>query len=349
MASLPATLPLAASNALPAIRSESKAARPTYEYRCEDASVIAPWISRCLATRIHAVLPRALSANHITFLGSVIVFVCGVAVWALPSALPFAWFGPVALLIWIYCVLDHVDGCRARAFGTSGPVGEFLDHSLDAGNTFIISALVLACRPTAPWIAALIFAASALVVAATWCEQHTRRSIRLPLLGPVEGVVLSILFMLSQYIPALREAWVYPAFAGLTVFDLLVLAGAAGMFLSAASSAREALPAQSALSTLAALGAIGVTLVALLPSALPLVGLILGAATFEYAARVIAAHLNRAALPRPPLLFACLALVPAAAPLAGLPESPAWLNAAIATAVLVRASWVWRKALTSLQ
>ena len=43
-----------------------------------------------------------------------------------------------ARLLWVYSVLDHVDGKRAQFRGTSGPWGEFLNHGLDAWNGSIM-------------------------------------------------------------------------------------------------------------------------------------------------------------------------------------------------------------------
>ena len=48
-----------------------------------------------------------------------------------PPAIRLALAPVWVALLWAYCILDHVDGCRARRRGASSPWGECLDHGRD--------------------------------------------------------------------------------------------------------------------------------------------------------------------------------------------------------------------------
>ena len=51
-----------------------------------------------------------------------------------------------AVGVFFYQTLDGVDGKQARRTGSSGPLGEFFDHGLDAVITFLYAVLA-ACTP----------------------------------------------------------------------------------------------------------------------------------------------------------------------------------------------------------
>ncbi len=329
----------------------SQCPKLAYEYRCTDDSLLTKWISKHLAPRIEKILPSALSANFITVLGTALVMVSGLTVAALPRGSSFVWFGTSAALIWLYCLLDHVDGCRARARGTSGPVGEFLDHSLDAANIFIIAYLVLAAGRSgapSPGIDSLLNAACAAVTIATWCEQHAVREIRLPALGPVEGLLCAVLFLFSLHVPAMHVFWSRPAFGPLTCFDVLLLVATAGMFATTFKIALSTPAARPAVLGVALTGILASALAHLFPSLAALVPLLLGCLTFGFAAGVISAHLNHLALPSPALLPLWAALLAAATTLLLVPPLWPWVFACAALFFSFRAFGLWGRAFLSL-
>lgn len=322
-----------------------------YEYRCIDDSALTGWISRHLAPRIEKGLPAGLSANAITLLGTALVLVAGLAAATLPPASTGLWCGGAAVLIWLYCLLDHVDGCRARARGTSGPLGEFLDHSLDAANIFVVAAVFLAAGRSgeaAPVLDLLLITSCATVTIATWCQQHALREIRLPALGPVEGVLGAVLFLLSLHSPSLRDFWRQSALGPLTSFDLLLIGVSLGMFATSFTIARSSPASRPAILGLTCFGLGGAVLSSFLPALSPAVGLLLGFTTFGLAAKIIAAHLHHRALPAAPWLRLWPTLGIATFTAAFLPDFWPWVWPALALPFAFHAFRGWHTAFRSL-
>ena len=322
-----------------------------YEYRCTDKSLLTKWISKEIAPRLERIFPASLSANAITVLGTALVLIAGLTASAQASRSPLGWCVAAALLIWAYCLLDHVDGCRARARGTSGPVGEFLDHSLDAANIFIIAYLVLAAGRSgthAPELDILLNTSCAVVTIATWCEQHSAREIRLPALGPVEGVFAAALFLLTLHVPVLRDFWGRSALGPLTCFDLLILGVTLGMFITSFNIARTTPASRPAVLGLTFSGLLASGLAHFLPALAPLVSLLLVYLTFGFAARIISAHLNHLPLPATPFFALWISLVLATGTLLLLPAAWPWVCAILALITALHAFGLWRRACLSL-
>ncbi|PTX96625.1 CDP-alcohol phosphatidyltransferase family protein [Opitutus sp. ER46] len=182
-------------------------AAPAYAYRCHDRSLLVPWISRGPAAWLHRQVPAGVSANALTVFGSVVMWVTAAAAWLTPPG----WretLAPVWVAgMWFYCVLDHVDGQRARAKGTSCALGEFLDHALDAWNVGLVIGVTALMGPGGPHATAAVLgllAAASFATVATWLEQRERGAIYLGRVGPVEGVAVAGIYQL---------AWAWPAAA----------------------------------------------------------------------------------------------------------------------------------------
>ncbi|MEY2881942.1 MAG: CDP-alcohol phosphatidyltransferase, partial [Verrucomicrobiota bacterium] len=277
-------------------------------------------ISNHLAPRIEAWLPSAWSANAITWLGSALMWLLLAGVLLAPAPWRESLAPLWVALLWTYCVLDHVDGCRARRRRASSAWGEFLDHGLDAWHVGITVLVVGAMGGDAlrPAVVAATLACAGLATAATWLEQKLRGHFTLGALGPVEAVLAAGIYLALWATPAGASALRAAPLPGVALnwAELIVLLSALGNFLTAllaTARTREVFPRLAALAlvlaTVALLGfspavgwAVACTALAILIA--------------DYSARVIASHLTGAGLPWPDAagaaLLACACVLPAA-------------------------------------
>src|SRR5688572_26784501 len=110
------------------------------DYHVQDQSILLPPLKRFIWGRIIPLIPDHFSANTLTILGTVLSAVAfAITVFVPATQLSCA---VVGTLIFAYLTLDNIDGAHARRTGTSSPLGEFLDHWLDALN---LSFLFMGC------------------------------------------------------------------------------------------------------------------------------------------------------------------------------------------------------------
>jgi phosphatidylglycerophosphate synthase len=293
--------------------------RPPYRYRCDDRSWLTGFISARIAPRVEAWLPAGWSANAITLLGSalIVTLLVGVAGVASPEREHLA---PVwVALLWGYCLLDHVDGCRARRRRSSSPWGEFLDHALDAWHGGIAVFVVGVMGGNAVHAATVVvtIAAVALATVVTWQEQKIRGEFSLAAIGPVEAVLAAGVYLLLWRWPAAARVLVapLPVRLALTPADLALLAGAAGSLVTAALAVRRCPAVARPFAAVALAAGVIVALGFDLPATWTLAGLAIVILTAEYSARVITSHLTGSPMPWPdavgPALLVVAAMVPA--------------------------------------
>ncbi|MCC6414297.1 MAG: CDP-alcohol phosphatidyltransferase family protein [Opitutaceae bacterium] len=268
-------------------------------------------------------LPPAVPANLVTLFSSGCMWVM---LWLAATQAPA--LAPWCLVLMTgYVIYDHVDGMHSRRTGTSGPLGEFLDHYTDAfhGAIAVAAMFLVAGREGSPWLGPVLWAVT-LAGAATMVEERECQQLHFGFIGPLEGMLLTIAYFASWCFGSAADWWLAPRVGGLAVFELVMIAGAGGCLLTAASCARRIgrLPVG-----LVGFGLAGVALCGLglwrgldwWMIALPLT--LHGA---DYTGRVIASHLRGAASPRAdwvaPAFMVCA--VPA-----GLPAGWAAVIAAI--------------------
>lgn len=128
------------------------------KYAMEDTSVIAHrldvWWTDCAS-----LVPSWVSANVVTVGAAVPLVLCWLAtvvlLWATGSERAPRWLMLCAAGAELFFqTMDAVDGKHARRLGTSSPLGDFLDHVMDAVSIMataylVCSALELACAPLA--------------------------------------------------------------------------------------------------------------------------------------------------------------------------------------------------------
>ncbi len=107
-----------------------------YVYRVRDYSILTPAFKQFILFPLAARFPRWIPANIITIISNLCIYAT-LGVSALLEPFPLLRFITLALLVFIYLTGDHLDGLQAKRTGTSSPLGEFVDHYMDAYNNII--------------------------------------------------------------------------------------------------------------------------------------------------------------------------------------------------------------------
>lgn len=183
-----------------------------------------PVFKRFVWQPVLRLIPDRCAANDLTLLGttaSLTAFL--IAVFVTPSRLSMT---AMAILVFVYLTFDNIDGAQARRTGTSTPLGEFLDHWLDAFNlTFLFLGAVISFGLT-PERGVLIMVVACLSYGMTFWEQQVTGRIFMGTVGNVEGIVITNLFYVAAAVvgpEALRTTpilWGYTAIDGLFVAAL---------------------------------------------------------------------------------------------------------------------------------
>jgi phosphatidylglycerophosphate synthase len=153
-------------------------------------------------------LPRGIAPNAVSILGSLFCWLAflilsGLAFGPIEALAPRSpWiFGVLGALIMLYQLFDNLDGVQARRIGSSGPLGEFIDHWLDSLNAFM---LPLGIALAFPCIPPLVAAAGVFVFAlADWlCGRSIleRGVMEFAPVGGEEGLCIIYAFFFSVWI-----------------------------------------------------------------------------------------------------------------------------------------------------
>jgi phosphatidylglycerophosphate synthase len=176
-----------------------------YSYTSVNASIVDARFMGPLCRRLVKLLPERLPANAITLTGSAscalaFLILSGILVGPLSvfaRARPWI-FGVAGLLVFLYQLTDSLDGLQARRSGSSGPLGEFLDHWLDSINAFLLPLGIALAFPAIPFaiaaIGILIFAI------ADWLMSRSVLELGVMELGPIggeEGLTLIYIFLFA--------------------------------------------------------------------------------------------------------------------------------------------------------
>ena len=178
-----------------------------YTYHCNDRSALARWISVKVAPHVDAWIPSTITPNQITASAASLAIAMTVILYLTPSDWSIAALPSGAFLIMTYCILDHVDGQRARRLKRSTPWGEFLDHGVDAGVVGLVASAVLMSGPAkdiAPQYSVYFISSLGIATLTLWGEQYMTGQLNLPRIGPVEGVFFSAFYMLACMLPEIN-------------------------------------------------------------------------------------------------------------------------------------------------
>jgi ethanolaminephosphotransferase len=139
-----------------------------------------------------------------------------------------------------YVIYDHADGMHSRRTGTSSPLGEYLDHFTDIfhGAISVVVMFLIAGRAGSPLMLGVLWAVL-LAGAATMAEERERGELFFGLIGPLEGMLLTFGFFASWCWSGAAAWWHAPLVGGWTVFECVMISGAAGSVLTAVACARR--------------------------------------------------------------------------------------------------------------
>lgn len=189
----------------------------TSGYEVHDRSILVPPLKRFVWGPLLPLIPEHVSANSLTLLGTgMSAAAFAITVFIAPTRLSCV---VIAMLVFGYLCLDNVDGAHARRTGTSSPLGEFLDHWLDALN---LSFLFMGCVHTFQIPddrAVAIMVLAVLSYTMTFWEQRVTGRIHMGLLGNVEGIVVVVLFYLAAAVFGVQTLIDNELFAGQTIID----------------------------------------------------------------------------------------------------------------------------------
>lgn len=191
------------------------------EYRVVDRSPVYAAMKRFVWTPMLAWVPLSVSANTLTLLGTGLAFAASALLYAWPGS-RWSW-GAAAFLYFAFLCLDNLDGPQARRTGGGTPLGEMLDHWLDALSGGLICAAALRALDVDGPLAWLLLALTSLSYGATFWELRITGRMVLAEVGNTEALLAVSGLCLAGALfgpEAVRQA----ALAGWTVVGVYTVA-----------------------------------------------------------------------------------------------------------------------------
>jgi phosphatidylglycerophosphate synthase len=193
-----------------------------YSYKSVNNSLVNAFYKRYWLPMAIKAIPERMSANLVSIIGDVgawAAFLILSGFMAGPMSVagrerPWL-FGVCALCLFFYHTMDSLDGIQARRTGSSGPLGEFVDHWFDSFNTFLIP---LGFGLAFPVIPPLMVAVTVLLCClADWLSLRTTRNTGVLVFGRVsseEALFFSYVFCLALWAMG-YDFWARPGVFGI--------------------------------------------------------------------------------------------------------------------------------------
>jgi phosphatidylglycerophosphate synthase len=193
-----------------------------YSYKSINNSLVNAFYKRYWLPIVIKLVPERASANLISILGNAgawaaFLILSGLVVGPMNVvARERPWiFGVCALCLFFYHTLDNLDGMQARRTGSSGPLGEFVDHWFDSFNTFLIP---LGLGLAFPEIPSLMVAITILLCClADWLSLRTTRNSGVLVFGRVsseEALLFSYVVCIAMWATG-YDFWIKPSLFGI--------------------------------------------------------------------------------------------------------------------------------------
>eukprot|EP01100_Stratorugosa_tubuloviscum_P007715 TRINITY_DN3181_c0_g1_i1.p1 TRINITY_DN3181_c0_g1~~TRINITY_DN3181_c0_g1_i1.p1 ORF type:complete len:391 (-),score=137.53 TRINITY_DN3181_c0_g1_i1:63-1235(-) len=167
-----------------------------YKYEGQDLSLLVKYVLSHFWNFIVTLFPLWIAPNLITFMGFICIMInFGTLVYYCPSLEigPNWIYYSFAIGIFIYQILDNIDGKQARRTGSSSPLGELFDHGCDSLFPTISGIALCSAVVASPWesfgianIGVLSFFMS------HWEEYHTGKLILGTISNPTEAQLLMV-------------------------------------------------------------------------------------------------------------------------------------------------------------
>lgn len=165
------------------------------DYHVQDHSLLVPVLKRLVWTPVLSLVPERASANTLTLTGTFLSAIAfAITAFVSPTRLSCA---VIAVLVFTYLTLDNIDGAHARRTGTSSPLGEFLDHWLDAINMAFLFVGSINTWQIPPERGVIVMVLAVLSYTLTFWEQRVTGRIHMGRMGNVEGIFTVSLFYLA--------------------------------------------------------------------------------------------------------------------------------------------------------
>lgn len=168
-------------------------------YRSDDREVLIGLYKNLLWNRMVPHVPAWIPPNVITVVGQLSMVLAVVAAAAAVAGRP-SFYLVSAFLMFTYLTCDNIDGPHARRTGRASPLGEFLDHGLDAiasGSILLTGALVL--HVDGVYLAALMAIGVVGFSCAMW-EQYRTGTLVIPAMSVAEGITLIAAMELAAFL-----------------------------------------------------------------------------------------------------------------------------------------------------
>lgn len=221
----------------------------SYKYEAPALSLLERLgLDRFWGTMVSHVYPAWLAPNVLTAGGGLCVgLAAALTLWHSPSldgSAPCWVYAVNALLIFCYQTLDGSDGKQARRTQSGSPVGELMDHGIDA---WAVGAMVTTCLDAfgfglgSPWPWMILLGAQSAFFASNLTLLHAGR-MRVDDVGVIElqGTMIACLLVTAAMSPAVWRT-VLPAPIGLELRVALGRATVVAMVIAVASGVGEAL------------------------------------------------------------------------------------------------------------
>eukprot|EP01128_Nolandella_sp_AFSM9_P012929 TRINITY_DN977_c0_g1_i1.p1 TRINITY_DN977_c0_g1~~TRINITY_DN977_c0_g1_i1.p1 ORF type:complete len:324 (+),score=43.90 TRINITY_DN977_c0_g1_i1:45-974(+) len=205
---------------LPVIAPEHLEVLKQYKYTGSDLSIMVELFFRQYWDWCITFWPMWIAPNIITTIGfCCLILNFTVGVYLCPSGagcdVPSWYFYMCALNLFLYQLLDNLDGRQARRTGASGPLGELFDHGCDSLFLLLTSIPLLLALGLPPYNGTLMLLCGLLVFyTAHWEEYHSNHLILGRYANPTEVQV----FMIGLFLFA---GAIGPSFFDLRVEDII--------------------------------------------------------------------------------------------------------------------------------
>ncbi len=157
-----------------------------YEYHFEDHSILLRWGERPVLQPLVRALPLSITPNHVTIAGHL----CGALGFILTASarsVTPAVLVTVGLAVLLYTLADCIDGLFARHTRRTSPLGELLDHWLDAVTVPLVVLTLGLTLPVAGWLVFAGTVVTAFVHYATFVHGYRVGWVHLGPIGIIEG------------------------------------------------------------------------------------------------------------------------------------------------------------------
>lgn len=175
-----------------------------YANRGADLSITYKYVMGPFYDRAVRWLPLWLAPNTVTLIGFLLILVShGFLMYYAPrldKPAPSWVYINAGLSLFMYMVLDNIDGRQARRTSSSSPLGHLFDHGCDAFNVTISGVSFLATQQIGPtfWSYLFLFCSGHLICYTASLEEYfTGAMILRQVNGPNEGLILMSLLYIA--------------------------------------------------------------------------------------------------------------------------------------------------------